>query len=174
VLARLAAASPTTEHVLAALPPGLRGPLAIGVTQPALAGIVVGGLTVGLLAGWTGALVLTARSASPFSVPQALMLVVWPVWVVFPGMILALVTATHPPVSPALLGGGLVVGGIVASLAVVGRVLYDYHRITDVSVPVTLALILPSPPVLVGLTLGVVAVQSQVPLSLLWHLLTKT
>lgn len=174
VLARLAASSPTTEHVLAALPPGLRGPLAIGVTQPALAGIVMGGLTVGLLAGWTGALVLTARSASPFSVPQALMLVVWPVWVVFPGMILALVTATHPPVSPALLGGGLVVGGIVASLAVVGRVLYDYNRITDVSVPVTLALILPSPPVLVGLTLGVVAVQSQVPLSLLWHLLTKT
>jgi hypothetical protein len=174
VLAQLAAAAPTTEHVLNALPSALSTPLATGITQPVLAGAAGAGLVALLFLGWTGALTLTARSVSSFSPSQALMLVVWPGWPVLPGMVVALVTAMAPPASPSLLGGLLVGGGLLASLGVVMRVLSDYHAVTDVSLPVTMALALPSPPVLAGLVLSAGAAQYQVPLSLLWHLLTGT
>jgi hypothetical protein len=172
VLARLAAAAPTTEHVLATLPDALGAPLATGVVHPTLAGAVGGGLVGLLFLGWALVLALTARSASPFSLSQALMLVVWPGWPVLPGMIVALVAATAPPASPSLLAALLVGGGLLASLGVVGRVLHDYQAVTDVSLPVTIALSLPSPPVLAGLVLSALAAQYRVPLTLLWHLLT--
>lgn len=174
VLARLAATTPTTEHVLAALPTALSIPLATGIAQPTLAGTSAGGLTAILLTGWAGILALTARSASSFSVPQALMLVVWPTWPVLPGMVLALVATTIPPNSSALLSWILPTLGILVGVGIVGRVLYDYYAVSNVSRTVSFALAVPSPPFVLGLTLAVLAVRYELPLSLLWHLLTKT
>lgn len=172
--ARLAASLPITEHLLAVLPPILSTPLAGGIVHPHLGGLAVGVVTLALFVAWTGILSLTARSISDFSLAQSLMLVVWPCWPVLPGMILALVAATSPPLSPVRLGGIVAAGSIVGSLYLTGRVLHDYRVVTGVSPGVAIALALPSPPILVGLTLSVIAVQKDLPVSLLWDLLTKT
>lgn len=174
VLARIAAARPTTEHVVAVLPAPLHAPLGAGLAEPVLAGCVAGGLTLALLGGWTAGLTAAPRSDARLSLGQALMLVVWPCWPVIPGMVAALVTAAQPPASPNLLGSLLFGGGLVGSVAVTGRVLRDYWALTDGPGPVSIVLVSLSPPALLFLITLLVILQYDIPLSLLWHLLTRT
>jgi hypothetical protein len=174
LMARAAAAAPVTEHVIAALPSAMRGLLALGLTQPILAGGAVGGLTLFLLTVWMGSLVLGARRQASFSVAQGLMLVVWPCWPVLPGLIVALVTATHPPLSPALLWTLVLGGGLGTIAAVTIRVLRDYASVAGVPPAQVVALTLPSPLALLALTLLTLVLSYDPPLALLWALLTQT
>jgi len=174
VLAHLAAAQPVAEHVVAALPAPVGPSLAVGITQPALAGIVAGGLTLFLLGGWTIALVLAARSHTSFSMSQGLMLVVWPCWPVLLGVVVALLAVTQPPTSPAVLGLLLLGGGLVTTVLVTIRVLRDYGAVSTVPASLLVPLVLTSPLVLLMLACLLFIVQYDVPVSLLWHLLTRT
>ena len=174
VLAHLAAAQPVTEHVVAALPVPVGASLAVGIAQPALAGVAAGGLTLFLLGGWTIALVLAARSHTSFSMSQGLMLVVWPCWPVLLGVVVALLAVTQPPTSPLLLGLLLLGGGFVMMGLVTIRVLRDYGAVSTVPASLLVPLVLASPPVLLMLACLLFIVQYEVPVSLLWHLLTRT
>jgi len=172
--ARIAAVQPVTGALLDAVPAAVAAPVASGLAQPALAGGLVGVLSVGLLGGWGLLLVGTARLDGPFSVGQGLMLVTWPCWPIVPGLLIALVAATDPPVSPGLLGLGLVVGGLLTILVVSTRVLRDFWRISGVDGPWIAALTLPSPLVVLGVFVTVVILEHDLPLRFLWHLLTRT
>jgi len=174
LLTRMAAAAPVSEHVVAALAPPLSGVLARGLSEPGLAGAAVGGLTLLLLIGWTVGLVLVARRETTFSFSQGLMLVAWPCWPVLPGLIVALVTATHPPISPDLLAVLLLGGGLLTIAAVTIRVLHDYGHVTGTSTAQVVALILPSPLVLLALTGLALVLSYDLPFSFLWSLLTQT
>jgi hypothetical protein len=174
VLAHLAAAQPVTEHVVAALPGPVGASLAVGITNPILAGTAAGGLTLFLLGGWTITLVLAARSHTSFSMSQGLMLVVWPCWPVLLGVIVALLAVTQPPTSPAVLGLLLLGGGLVTMGLVTTRVLRDYGAVSTVPASLLVPLVLTSPLVLLLLAFFLFLVQYDVPISLLWHLLTRT
>jgi hypothetical protein len=174
VLLRVAAVQPAIGQVGAALPSSLGAVLAAGLTRPGLAGGVVGGVSAALLGTWTLGLVLAARSETPFSMGQGLMLVVWPCWPVLGGLIVALVAATRPPVSPTLVGGLLLGGTLVGAAAVTGRVLRDYRAVSGVPLPLLLALVLLSPLVVALLAGTALLVTYDLPLTLLWHLLTRT
>jgi hypothetical protein len=148
--------------------------IAPGLTHPTLTGLVVGGLTVVLMLVWNALLVLTAQFEGTFSMAQGLMLITWPCWPALLGMLIALVAAIRPPVPTGLLGLLLLLGGIGTILAVTIRVLRDYWAVSGVSWPWVLLLLLPSPLIvtLVGLILLVTAYD--LPVSLLWHLVTRT
>lgn len=172
--ARMAAAPPVTEWIVAALPPALSPPLALGLTHPVLSGLVVGAVALGLLLGWALCLFFVARPDDSLSLAQCVMLVTWPCWPAFLGLPIALVAATHPPLPPKTLGLLLAVGGAATLLAVTFRTLLDYVAVTGKSmlwIPVLLAV---SPLVLSSLVAGVLVAQYDLSLSLLWHLLTRT
>jgi hypothetical protein len=172
--AQIAAPQPETALILEALPTDLRAAIATGFTHPSLTGLVVGTLTVLLLLVWNGLLVLTAQLEGSFSMAQGLMLITWPCWPALLGMLIALVAAIRPPVSTGLLGLILLFGGGGAILAVTIRVLRDYWIISGVSLPWVLLMLLPSPLVLTLLGLGLLDTVYDLPVSLLWHLATRT
>ena len=174
VLFRIAALQPITEHVLAALPSLLRSLAAGGIAHPTLAGVVIGGSTFGLLGGWALAFVLAARSETSFSLGQGLMLVTWPCWPALAGMVLALIATTDPPFSPLVLGAVFVGGGLTTIVAVTARVLRDFWAVSPVSPALFIQLTITSPLVLVLLAAAAVLARHDVPLALLWHLLTRT
>jgi hypothetical protein len=174
VLLRLGAAQPVTEHVLAALPSILGTLLGQGIAHPSAGGAVIGGAAFLLLLGWAGALVLAARSEGAFSMGQGLMLVAWACWPGPVAMIVALVAATEPPLSPFVLGGLLVGGGLATIIAVTIRVLRDFWAVSEVPGSLLVSLTLASPLALVLLIVAAVLVQYDVPFVLLWHLLTRT
>jgi hypothetical protein len=174
LVARMAAPPAATGFVVEALPPAVATPLASGLSHPAGAGAVVGSLAVGLLAGWALLLVGVARSEGPFTVAQGLMLVTWPCWPAVLGMLIALVAAIDPPFSPALLGAILVGGGLATSLAATARVLRDFWRVSGVDTPWMVLLSLLNPLVVGTAFLVVVGLEYDLPLQLLWHLLTRT
>jgi hypothetical protein len=173
-LFRIAAVQPVSEYVLAALPPLLRSPVAGGLAHPILAGVVIGGGILGLLGGWALAFVLAARSETSFSLGQGLMLVAWPCWPALAGMVLALIATTTPPFSPFVLGTVFVAGGLATIVAVTVRVLRDFWAVSPVPPTLFVQLTLASPLVLVVIAAAAVLVRSDVPLTLLWHLLTRT
>ena len=172
--AQISAPQPEMTLLLDALPPQVQTMIAPGLTHPTLTGLVVGGLTVVLMLVWNALLVLTAQFEGTFSMAQGLMLITWPCWPALLGMLIALVAAIRPPVPTGLLGLLLLLGGIGTILAVTIRVLRDYWAVSGVSWPWVLLLLLPSPLIvtLVGLILLVTAYD--LPVSLLWHLVTRT
>lgn len=174
VLLRLGAAQPVTEHVLAALPSVLGTLLGQGIAHPSAGGAVIGGAAFLLLLGWAGALVLAARSEGAFSMGQGLMLVAWPCWPGLVAMAVALVAATNAPLSPFTLGALLVGGGLATILAVTIRVLRDFWSVSGVAPSLLVPLTLASPLALVLLASGGLLVRYDLPLTLLWHLLTRT
>jgi hypothetical protein len=172
--ARIAGNQPVTEWIVAALPMDLQSPLVVGLDQPVLAGLVVGSVAFGLLLGWAISLFLAAQTKDSFSLAQSVALVTWPCWPVLLGLPLALVTATDPPFSPKILGLILGIGGVVTLLTSAVRTLLDYVAVTANTalwIPVLLAL---SPLALLTLVGGLLIFQYDLPLSLLWHLLTRT
>ena len=129
--ARLAATAPATEHVLTALPQGLRFLLAGGLEHPLTAGLLIGGIVLGLLLVWILSLVLTARGWTRFSVSQGLALVVWPCWPALLVLPLALTAGPDAPIRPALFGLLLLGGSPLLLVYVTSRVLFDYWTVTD-------------------------------------------
>jgi hypothetical protein len=174
VLLRAGAPWPGTEHVLAALPSALRSPLAEAVAHPSVAGLVVGGAALAALGGWAGALVLGARANGSFSLGQGLMLVAWPCWPAFLGMVLALTIPSGPPGSPLVLGVLLVGGGLVTIVAVTVRILRDFWAVSAVAPSLLFPLTLASPLVLLLLAASILLIRHDLPVSLIWHLLTRT
>jgi hypothetical protein len=172
--ARLAAGQTETGLFVEALPRALQPLLATVVAQPAAAGGVVGAGTVTLLLAWGLLLTGVARLERPFTVAQGVMLVTWPCWPAVLGMMIAFVAATDPPVAPGLLGLVLLVGGLATTVAVSVRVLRDFGAVSGVDRPWLLVLALPSPLVLLTVALTVTILEYEVPLRLLWHLLTRT
>lgn len=172
--ARMAGAPPLTEWIVAALPSPVSTSLAVGLTQPVLTGLVVGAVAFGLLVGWALCLFLAARIGNSLSLAQCVMLVTWPCWPAFLGLPVALVAATHPPFPPQTLGLVLAVGGAVTLLAVTLRTLLDYVAVTGKTALWTPVLLALSPFVLTSLAAGLLVSQYDLPLSLLWHLLTRT
>ena len=172
--AQIAAPQPETALLLEALPPGLRTTLATGLTHPSLSGLFVGLLTVLLMLVWNALLVLTAQLEGPFSMAQGLMLITWPCWPALVGMLIALVAAIQPPVSTGWLGLLLLIGGSGAILAVTVRVLRDYWIVSGLPLYWVLLLLLPSPLALTLLGLGLLDTAYDLPVSLLWHLATRT
>lgn len=174
LVADIAAPQPATGLVVEALPVSLQSLIARGLTHPPVAGLAVGGLGILLLAGWGTLLTLTARAEEPFSAAQGLVLVTWPCWPAMPIMIVALVAATHPPLSPELMSLSLLIGGALAISAVTFRILRDYWLVSGVSLPWALLLVVPSPLSLTLLGLGVLVYTYDLPVALLWHLVTRT
>lgn len=174
IVARITAHQPATGLVVEALPPVLQWPLATGLTHPLLAGGVVGVGAVALLVGWMLVLVGVAQRTGSFSLGQGLMLITWPCWPALLGMLVALVAATDPPLSTGLLGLVLLIGGGVTLLAITVRVLRNYWLVSDVPLPIVALLVVPSPAVVLLLTYVVLHTQYSLPLSLLWHLATRT
>lgn len=168
--ARIIVAQPSTTFFLEALPPFLRSLLGRGLVHPSLTGLVAGAATIALLTAWMGALMLAVYPKTPVSLAQGLMLVVWPCWPALGGMLLALVAATVPPFSPGVLGLLLVGGSVVALLSVTARVVRDVWAVTDVSVGRAALLVLPSPPVVLGVALFSALKAYDLPVSLLWAL----
>jgi len=173
-VARLAAQLPGTERVLAVFPSPLRTMGAGGVEHPVMAGVVIGGLALGALGLWMGALVLAARWESRFSFAQGLVLVTWPCWPALLALPLALAAGPDAPVSPALFALLLLGGGSIACLYVTGRVLYDYWTVTDLSGSTVLLLSLLSPAALVGALVLLLTTWYDVSVPFLWHLATLT
>lgn len=174
LLARAAASQPLTEQLLDALPPVIQTVVATGILHPSLSGVVIGGLSILVLGTWILLLVLVARTASRFSVAQGLMLVVWPCWPALLAMILGLLATSKPPFSTKLLAGLVLAGGLGVTLLTTLRVLRDYSRVTKLPLPVIPILFLPSPFVLVSAALAYLVVQYEPPLTLLWHLISRT
>jgi len=174
LVADIAGPQPATGLVVEALPIPLQSPVALGLTHPLAAGLAVGGLSILLLGGWALLLTLAARTEGPFSAAQALMLVTWPCWPAVLGMIVALVAATQPPISAGLLGLSLLTGGALTIGAVTVRVLRDYWLVSGVALPWALLLIVPSPLSITLLGLGLLVGIYDLPVSLLWHLATRT
>ena len=172
--ARVAAAQTGTGLFVEALPRALQAPLATALAQPVAAGVVVGAGTVALLLGWGLLLTAVARLERPFTVAQGVMLVTWPCWPAVLGMMVALMAATDPPVAPGLLGLVLLLGGVATTVAVSARVLRDFGAVSEVDRPWLLVLALPSPLALLGVAATVLIFEYDVPLRLLWHLLTRT
>jgi hypothetical protein len=171
---QVAAPQPATAFVVEALSPPLQGPVAHALTHPVSGGLIAGGASLGLLLFWTAVLTGVARQWGAFSFEQALTLVVWPCWPALPGVVVALVAATRPPVSPGLLGGVLLFGGGLTLLAISLRVLRDYTAITDVPVALVPLLALPSPLFLLILMLVGLAARYDPPLALLYSLIMQT
>jgi len=159
---------------VAALPTVLSGPGSIALTRPALAGAVLGGTSLGLLLGWAGVLSLLARVGGAFSLAQSVMLVTWPCWPVFVGLLIALVAATRPPLSLWMLGSILLAGSVGTLLVVTARCLYDYVTVSPLSLLWTPLLIVLSPLGLMSLSLVYLVTQNDISFSFLWHLLTRT
>ena len=172
--ARVAADQRGTELFVEALPAALQPPLATALAHPAAAGLVVGAGAVALLLTWGVLLTGVARLERPFTVAQGVMLVTWPCWPAVLGMMVAFVAATDPPVAPGLLGLVLLGGGLATTVAVSVRVLRDFGAVSGVDRPWLLVLALPSPLVLLGVGATVLLLEYEVPLRLLWHLLTRT
>jgi hypothetical protein len=172
--AHLITTQPSTVFVLEALPPSLRQPIASGLAQPLLSGAILGGVTFLLLSAWMIVLSLAAGPQTAFSVSQSLMLVVWPCWPALGGMLLALVAATTPPAPPDLLGLALLLGGIGTLLAVNIRILRDYRAVTQVSAAKTMALLIPSPLLLIVSAMAAIVLSYDLPLPLLWQLAAHT
>lgn len=172
--ARLAATQVETGLFVEALPSALQSPLAAALTHPGTTGLVVGGGSAALLLGWGLLLVGVARLERPFTAVQGIMLVTWPCWPALLGMMVALVAATDPPASLGMLGLVLLVGGLATTGAVSARVLRDFWAVSRVEFPWVLVLALPSPLVLLGVAATICILEYEVPLRLLWHLLTRT
>jgi hypothetical protein len=172
LLSRIASAAPPTEHLLAALLASLRPPLATGLAQPGLAGLLVGGGSLVLVIGWMLGLVLVSRQEMPLSLAQGLMLVTWPCWPVVIALIVALV-ATRASTSPLVLGI-LVLGGVGGVVAVTVRVLRDYRGVTNVPLPSVIGLAVLSPFSLLLIGAILVVTQYDLPLLFLWRLLVQT
>lgn len=172
--AQIAVERPVTGHIVEALPAALQTPLSLGLTHPTLTGLVVGGATVVLLLGWAAFFTVIARLQGHFTMSQALMLVTWPCWPAIPGLGIALVAATRPPVPTGILGLTLLLGGIVAIIGISVRVLRDFRSVSRLAAPWIFLLALLSPLTLCSLLLVGLVVEYDLPLSLLWHLLTRT
>jgi hypothetical protein len=172
--ARLAADQGTTGVFVEALPSALQPPLAAALAHPAATGLGVGGGAAAMLFGWGLLLVGVARLERPFTVAQGVMLVTWPCWPAVLGMMVALVAATDPPAAPGLLGLLLLGGGLATTVAVSARVLRDFWAVSGVDLPWVLVLTLPSPLVVLGVAAIILILEHEVPLRLLWHLLTRT
>ncbi|MEF8938869.1 MAG: hypothetical protein V5A22_03420 [Salinivenus sp.] len=172
--ARLAAPQVETGLFVEALPSALQSPLGAALAHPAATGLVVGGGSVVLLFGWGLLLVAVARLERPFTAVQGIVLVTWPCWPALLGMMVALVAATDPPASPGVLGLVLFVGGLGTTAAVSARVLRDFWAVSRVDLPWVFVLALPSPLVLLGVAATICILEYEVPLRLLWHLLTRT
>ena len=171
---QISAPQPATGFVVEALPSPLQAPAVHALTHPLTGGLIVGGGTLALLLLWTLVLTGVAQQWNPFSFDQALTLMVWPCWPALPGVVVALVAATRPPVSPGLLGGVLLIGGGLTLVAVTVRVLRDYAAITDVPLALIPLLALPSPLLVVTLLLVGLTARYDVPLSLLYSLVMQT
>jgi len=171
--AQLAAAHPDTMHVLAALPRSLRAVLAQGIEHPALAGLVGGTGSLGVLLLWMGALVLAARLETRVSLAQGLVLVTWPCWPVLGALPIALATGPGAPLSPHLFAFIALGGGALALVSVSLRVLFDFWRTTEAPTWTLPPLFALSPLALTGIVL-LVAIQTGVPFRFLWHLVVHT
>jgi hypothetical protein len=113
-----------------------------------------------------------AYKQSSVSLPQLLAVVAWPCWPLLLAAPLALAAGPDAPLSPSLLGVGLLVGAPLLSVVIAGRVLYDYWAITHVPAWGLPVLFLLSPPVvgLGGLLTYVAHHALSVPF--LWRLAT--
>ncbi|MEF8816379.1 MAG: hypothetical protein V5A58_06300 [Salinibacter sp.] len=167
--AQLAAAHPGTEHVLRSLPNALQSTLAQGVGHPALAGLSVGGLALGLLLLWMGALIGAARLSARFSLAQGLVLVTWPCWPALLIVPVALAAGPNAPLSPWAFALLLLGGGGVALLLQTVRVLSDFWRVVDAPPWTVLLLFVLSPSALTSAAV-LAAAYDGVPVRFLWRL----
>ena len=175
VAARALAADPSVRHVLAALPDELRQVAARWIETPVTYGVEVGVGAGLLLCGWGAALSAAARPWGGLSTSQVLMLLAWPHWPAWVGLVAALVLAAP---GPGAYGGwaaaGLAAGGFGLAVWIVVRVLRDYAAVASVPAPVAALLALASPPAVVVFgSLGIVAYYD-LPVRYLYHLLTLT
>lgn len=164
---------PATSRVVEALPAGPASVLAAAIEAPLLTAAWTGGVGIVLLVLWAAALQLASRQWTALSAGQALMLVTWPCWPALPWMGAALVVASLNGTGAAL-QLGLVAAGGLATLAVVGRVLYDYAVVTRIPAAAAAGLALVSPPALVAGTVFILSVRYEVPVAFLIHLATRT
>ena len=134
----------------------------------------MGGVSLALLLVWALTLTLAARTKRVFSFSQSVMLVTWPCWPAIPGLGIALVAATDPPVSAGILGLTLLIGGGLSIVGVSVRVLRDYWDVSGLAFPWVLLLTLPSPLVIAGSVCTWLTIEYDIPLRLLWHLLSRT
>lgn len=171
---RGAASLPVSELIVAAIPPQLQSVLATGLEFPKTTGFLIGGAALAALFVWILVLTLVARRWTRFSLSQGLMLVVWPCWPVLLIMIIALVTATHPPFSPTLLGSLLLLYSLLAAVGFTIRVLVDYRAVTDMPIPTVVLLGALSPVVLCAAVVTYALLHYEVDATLLWHLATHT
>ncbi len=172
--ARLAAAQPATDRVVAALPRTTQVVVAGGLEHPVWAGVTIGGLVLGGLGLWVGALVLVAQWWTRFSLAQGLVLVTWPCWPALMALPLALAAGPDAPLSPPRFALLLLGGGSLLPIYVTGRVLFDYWSVTDLPAGLLLPLSALSPLALVSATILVLAVRHDVSFAFLWHLATLT
>ena len=175
VAVRSLAVEPSVRHVLAALPDVPRQVAARWIETPVAYGVEVGVGAGLLLCGWGAALSMAARPWGGVSTSQVLMLLAWPHWPAWMGLVAALIVAA--PGSGAYGGGataGLALGGGAVALWIVVRVLRDYALVAPVPGPVVVALAFVSPPAVVLLTsLGLVAYYD-LSIQFLYRLLTLT
>lgn len=171
---QLAAEQSVTELLVAALPSTLQATITTSLAQPFLTGAVIAGSTLVLTIVWISLLFLAARISGRFSFAQGVMLVVWPSWPTLVGLIVALVMATKPPLSMQVLGLLLLLGGLLTSIAITIRVLHDYKVVSGLPTPLVAVLALPSPVSVLLLSGLYLTIHYNLPISYLWHLVTRT
>lgn len=172
--ARIAASQPSTERVLRALPNGLQTLVAEGIQNPTAAGFLIGASFLGLLGIWTGALVLSARQRTRFTLSQGIMLVVWPCWPVLLALPVALAAGPQSPISPSIFALLLLGGSVLTVAYFTVRVLLDYQAVTNLPWLNVLPLAVLSPLGVVGTGVLLLTLRYDVPVILLWRLATLT
>ena len=172
--ARMIDDHPPSEFLIAALPSRPGSHLAHALSSPYEAGLVAALVTLAALTLWMGLLTVSAGWKRIFSPSQALMLVVWPFWPVLFGGIVALVAAAESPIPRSVVAVLLCVGGVGTIVTATVRVLYDYRKVTKIPILIVLVLALASPLVLLGVAVGALLTQYEIPLQLLWHLMVHT
>lgn len=164
----------TTSLVLDALPPAVQAPVARWVETPAAAGIGAGAALAVGLGVWMVVLFGLSRRGTPLAPSQTLMLVVWPCWPVLLLLVAALVALSLPASGAATALACILIGVGIVAIAVTARVTRDFTVVAAVPLGIAVASTLASPLVLLTPLVLPPLYRHDVPLSLVWHLITRT
>ena len=165
---------PEVVQALRAVPEPLQNAIAPLLDAPGTFGLLAGVSYALMLLVWALGLVFAARRHDGLTPEQALMLVAWPRWPLLLLMAGPLVASTlAPPVARAVLMG-VVASGMLLAPWMAGRTLTDYRAVARVPRAAALATALLSPIVPLLLVVLVQLLRYDVPLRLIWHLLTRS
>ena len=170
VVGQQAAAVPRSTWMLELTSGGVGDALATWLGAPWTAAGSVVALTATAGGVWIVLLSGIAQRYGRFSLGQALMLVAWPCWGALIGLLVVLILPTMATASWVI--PSVLTGTVAASVAITFRIVRDYAAVTKVPPLVAGALALVSP--LGGLMIGgsVVLWCADLPLALLWDVLT--